>query len=66
MRLKKLKKTKNKLIQYRCTDDDYNAVLRKAQLYTEGNIAEWALYAAINFVPSKDDLEEPQKKRKKK
>jgi hypothetical protein len=27
-------------------------------LYTEGNLGEWLIYAGLNYVPSKDELEE--------
>lgn len=62
MRLKKKSDLKTNNIAARCTDDDRNRVQAKANLYTEGNIAEWVLFAALNHVPSKEDFEEEKPK----
>lgn len=57
MRLKKNKKNKCKNINIRCTEEDFNKIKRKANIYTEGNISELVLFAVLDFVPNKDDFE---------
>ena len=57
MRLKKAKKNKTELVGAKCTLKDKHAVQRKANIYTDGNISEYILFAALNFVPSKEDFE---------
>jgi len=57
MRLKKPKTNKTQRITFRCVESDMNAMMRKACIYTEGNLSEYILYAALNFVPSKEDFE---------
>ena len=54
----KIKKPENKtenLVGPRCTEKEKNKVIRKLKLYgcTE---SEWMLYAALNYVPSGDEL----------
>ena len=68
MRLKKQNKNKTKRIAFRSTEGEFNKMQQKANIYTEGNLSEYILFAALNFVPSKDDFEEEikPKKRKKK
>ena len=57
MRLKKPKNNKTQRITFRCVEAELNAIMRKACIYTEGNLSEYILYAALNFVPSKEDFE---------
>jgi len=57
MRLKKAKKNKMYCVAARCTDEDSKRIQTKANIYTEGNISEYLIYSALNFVPDKDDLE---------
>lgn len=68
MRLKKSTKNKNCNIVLRCSESDKNAIQRKANIYCDGNLSEFILYAALNFVPDKSDLEDekPAPKRGKK
>ena len=66
MRLKKQKNNKTSRITFRCVQEEENAIMRKALLYTEGNLSEYILYAALNFVPSKEDFEKEKKKRVRK
>ena len=57
MRLKKQSKNKSENIAFRCSKDHYNLIKRKANIYTEGNISEWVLFAAMNCLPDKNDFE---------
>lgn len=57
MRLKKDKKNKTSKISFRCTEDAENKLQTKANLYTEGNISEYLVYAGLNFIPDKNDFE---------
>lgn len=57
MRLKKQNKNKVSRISARCTQEEENKVQQKANIYTEGNLSEYVLFAALNFVPSKEDFE---------
>lgn len=68
MRLKKNKNNKSERITFRSTIDDSHKIQQKANIYTDGNISEYVLFASLNFVPSKDDFEEEKSlkpKRKK-
>lgn len=58
MRLKKQIKNKVEKVETRCTKDEKMSIRRKSQLYCEGNISEWVLYAALNFVPDQTDFED--------
>lgn len=60
MRLKKKKKTKHHFIGLRASDEEHNEIKIKANLYTDGNISEWMLYAARNYQPKRDELEGAQ------
>lgn len=64
MRLKKQNKNKTSRVAFRCTDANYNKIQQKANIYTEGNLSEYLLFAALNFVPSKEDFEENKKEKK--
>lgn len=57
MRLKKKKERKEDQIQIRCKTSEKNEIQAKANLYTEGNLSEFILYAAKNYVPSKKELQ---------
>lgn len=58
MRLKKQSNNKTKRHTLRLTESELNKLKRKANIYTEGNLSELLLFAALNFVPSKEDFEE--------
>jgi hypothetical protein len=66
MRLKRPKKTKEETVKARCDSQDRNALQLKANLYTEGNLSEWLVFAGKNFVPSKEDFETPKNKKGRK
>lgn len=57
-RIKRNKNYKTKFIGVRCTDEEYNKVKIRANLYTEGNLSEYVLYSSINFKVESSDLEE--------
>lgn len=57
MRLKKEKKNKNEMIAARVSKQQLNKIKINANLYTDGNISEWILYASINCKPKKKDIE---------
>jgi hypothetical protein len=56
-RLKRDKIYKTEFIGIRCTEEQYNEIKIKANIYTEGNVSEYVLYAAENFVVNYEDLE---------
>lgn len=58
MKLKKSKSNKTENIHSRCTEEEKNKMQTRANLYTNGNLSEYILFAALNFVPNKEDLEE--------
>lgn len=57
MRLKRPDQRKNERLDMRCTPEEKNVIKRKAALYCDGNINEYVRYAALNFVPGKEDFE---------
>lgn len=66
MRLKRAQKNKTETKKFRCTKREENALQRKANIYTEGNLSEYMIYAGLNFVAGKEDFEvKPKKGRKK-
>ena len=65
MRLKKKKNNKTKAINLRCTEEEYNIIMRKSLLYTEGNTSEFIVFASTEFVPSKEDFENYRPTKKK-
>lgn len=58
MRLKRPEKAKNEKIQTRCTTAVLNLIKSKANIYCEGNLSEYVIYASLNFVPGKEDFED--------
>lgn len=66
MRLKKGNNNKIKRVTFRSTEHENNKLQQKANIYTDGNLSEYILFAALNFVPSKEDFEEEKPKGKKK
>ncbi len=58
MRLKKKKEYKAYVIQLRLTEKDKNRLKQKANIYTEGNVSELLLYAGLNFIADKNELEQ--------
>ena len=65
MRLKKGDNNKINRTTFRSTQIESNKIKQKANIYTDGNISEYILFAALNFVPSKEDFEEEKPKKKK-
>jgi hypothetical protein len=61
MRLKKDKQSSDDQVKARCKTSEKNSIQRKANLYTDGNLSEWIIYASINYVPSKSELEKGKK-----
>ena len=59
-RLKRDKIYKTHFIGVRLTEEQYNEIQIKANLYTEGNKSEFVLYAALNFEPNYEDLEDDE------
>lgn len=56
MRLNKKKSNKTERVQLRCSIEEFNRIQTKANLYTEGNVSEYLLYVALEFVPGAEDL----------
>ena len=52
------KDNKKHQLNIRVSQEQKNFLKSKALLYTEGNVSEYLIYAALNFVPSKEDFEE--------
>ncbi len=48
------------MIAYRCTEEEFNEIKIKANIYCEGNVSEYALYTAINYEVNYEDLEAPE------
>lgn len=67
LRLKSQNISKDSQHTFRCTSEEMNKIRQKAELYTGGNISQWVLYCAMNYVPSGDELEEKEtnKRRRK-
>jgi hypothetical protein len=61
MRLKRPDETKSERIDFRISKKIKNQIKAKANLYTEGNVTEYMLYASLNFVPGKEDFEPENK-----
>ena len=57
MRIKKRKHSKEEMIGARVNKEEFNKIKLNANLYTEGNLSEWIVYAALNCKPNKTDLE---------
>lgn len=57
MRIKKNKKTKEKMISVRVSEDEYNSMKIKAHLYTEGNLSEWIVFSSSKYKPQKEEIE---------
>ena len=66
MRLKKNKNNKTHRTTFRSTEEEFNKLQQKANIYTDGNVSEYILFAALNFVPSKEDFEEEKSPSKRK
>lgn len=56
-RLKRDKIYKDSFIGVRCMKEQHNEIKMRANLYTEGNVSEYVIYAALNFAPCYEDLE---------
>ena len=57
MRLKKKKKAKENFIGLRTSEKEHNNIKMKANLYTDGNVSEWLVYAGLNYKPKKEEME---------
>lgn len=55
-RLKKQKEV-SQLFSLRWKPSQRALIEKKAKEYTDGNLSEWLIYAAMNFSPSKKDLQ---------
>lgn len=51
-----LKSKKQKLINFKCTDEELAVIKAKAEKYANGNLSEWIRYAAIELEPRSKDL----------
>ena len=57
MRLKKVKNNKSETVSFRISMSKLNKLKMKAQLYTDGNLSEWIIFAATTRKPTKEDFE---------
>jgi len=48
--------TKRKTFLLRIKFKDYARIVEKAYEYADGNVSEWFRYAAMNHIPSEEDL----------
>lgn len=55
MRNKKLA-PKTKLVNFKALPAELQAIQKKANEYTGGNLAAWVRFSAMNHVPKKSDL----------
>lgn len=58
MKLIKAEKNRKSRIGIKCQAKEKNALQRKANIYTDGNLSAYLIYAGLNFVPGKEDFEE--------
>lgn len=59
---KKLKLTKeptsrNVLLQFRVTPEEADIIIKKAKKNCDGNVSEYARYAALKFEPAERDFQ---------
>jgi len=47
---------KEKNVSIRISKEDFDAISRKADIYTGGNVTAWITYAATVYHPPKEDL----------
>ena len=59
-RLKTTRVYKSKMIAFRCTEEEFNEIKIKANIYCEGNISEYILYTSVNYEVNYEDLEAPE------
>ena len=64
MRLKTKKTTKETYVKFRIEQKVKNKLQQKANIYTDGNLSEFMIYAGLNFIPSKEDFETETKGKK--
>lgn len=58
MKLKKRKENRIKTIAFRVTEREYNKIRLKAGIYSEGKISDWVASSALNYRPTKGELDE--------
>ncbi len=51
-----MKKSKKLPRQIKLSAAQEKAIQKKANLYTEGNFSKWVRYAALHFVPMKEEI----------
>jgi len=56
MRFKERKKYSTDHIRIRCTEEDKRLIQLKANLYTEGNLSEYMLHAALKYKAVRSDF----------
>lgn len=66
MKLKKGKCNKTCRVILRCNQSERYVIEQKANIYCDGNISEYLRYAALNFIPGKEDFEEDKSEKIKK
>ena len=59
--IKKVKRKTRKNVTTRFSEIEYNNVLQKALVHTEGNIAEWIRFASQNCTPRPRDMQKSKK-----
>lgn len=64
MPLKKEKKNKEITLRFRVTEEEANRILKKCMTYEE-SLSDWCRYAAMHFVPGKEDLSLTKKGKRK-
>jgi len=57
MKIKKRRALRDNVVAARVTQKEFNKMKLSANLYTEGNVSEWMIYAALEYKPKKADLE---------
>ena len=59
--LKKLIRDPLKLKNFKCTQSDFDKILKKAYKHTEGNVSAWLRYAALNHKPPRYEVTKSSK-----
>ena len=57
MKIKDLKNNKELNKGFRCSKREFYDIQKKANLYTEGNLSQWVVYAAKNYKPKREELD---------
>lgn len=58
MKILKKMKARQKLINFKVSESEYESIQEKADEFANGNVSAWIRFATIHLSPSADDLTE--------